>query len=197
MSRDAGSDSIGTPNGPLPTEDARSLAGVPDGFGRFWTPYRMAYIRGEGKPSDASDVGCPFCTAPGKDDQSGLIVYRGRTCFVLMNLFPYNSGHLLVCPYRHIPFYDDATEAETLEIAQLTQLAMKVLREVSHNDGFNIGINQGKVGGAGIADHLHQHILPRWSGDTNFLPIIAQTKTMSRTLDDMRSALAEGFARLS
>ena len=76
MSRDAGSDSIGTPNGPLPTEDARSLAGVPDGFGRFWTPYRMAYIRGEGKPSDASDVGCPFCTAPGKDDQTGLIVYR-------------------------------------------------------------------------------------------------------------------------
>ena len=102
MSRDAGPDAIGTTNGPLPTEDARSLAGVPDGFGRFWTPYRMAYIRGEGKPSDASDVGCPFCTAPGKDDQTGLIVHRGRTCFVLMNLFPYNSGHLLVCPYRHV-----------------------------------------------------------------------------------------------
>ena len=122
-----------------------------------------------------------------------LDVYKRQ----ILNLYPYNPGHLLVCPYRHIPFYDDATEAETLEIAQLTQLAMKVLREVSHNDGFNIGINQGKVGGAGIADHLHQHILPRWSGDTNFLPIIAQTKTMSRTLDDMRSALAEGFARLS
>ena len=97
---DAGAESNGATNTQLPTEDARELAGVPDGFGRFWTPYRMAYIRGEGKPADASDVGCPFCTAPGKDDQAGLIVYRGDACFVLMNLFPYNSGHLLVCPYR-------------------------------------------------------------------------------------------------
>jgi len=87
-------------------------------------------------------------------------------------------------------------EEETLEMARLTQRAMRVLREVSHNDGFNIGMNQGKVGGAGIADHLHQHILPRWSGDTNFLPIIAHTKTMSRTLDDMRQIIADGFARM-
>ena len=134
---------------------------------------------------------------PSAPDQFQRLWTPHRTAYVILNLYPYNPGHLLVCPYRHIPFYDDATEAETIEIAQLTQLAMKVLREVSHNDGFNIGINQGKVGGAGIADHLHQHILPRWSGDTNFLPIIAHTKTMSRTLDDMRVAIAEGFARLS
>ena len=107
---DAGAESNGATNTQLPTEDARSLAGVPDGFGRFWTPYRMAYIRGEGKPADASDVGCPFCTAPGKDDQTGLIVYRGNTCFVLMNLFPYNSGHLLVCPYRHVSDYTELTD---------------------------------------------------------------------------------------
>lgn len=119
MSRDAGSDVIGTSNGPLPTEDARELAGVPDGFGRFWTPYRMAYIRGEGKPADASDVGCPFCTAPGKDDQTGLIVYRGDTCFVLMNLFPYNSGHLLVCPYRHVSDYTELTDEERIELGNL------------------------------------------------------------------------------
>ena len=175
-------------------EDASRLVGVPDEFQRLWTPHRMAYIQAGPEPLREE---CPFCEAPKYPDAERLIVARGETAYVLLNLFPYNSGHLLVCPYRHIPFYDDATEAETLEIAQLTQLAMKVLREVSHNDGFNIGINQGKVGGAGIADHLHQHILPRWSGDTNFLPIIAQTKTMSRTLDDMRSALAEGFARLS
>ena len=176
-------------------QDSFELPGAPDQFQRMWTPHRTAYVSGGQK--DYTEKTCPFCTAPSRSDEESLIVHRGEHAFVILNLYPYNPGHLLVCPYRPIPFYDDATEAETMEIAQLTQLAMKVLREVSHNDGFNIGINQGKVGGAGIADHLHQHILPRWSGDTNFLPIIAQTKTMSRTLDDMRSAIAEGFARLS
>ncbi|OFJ76088.1 MULTISPECIES: HIT domain-containing protein [Rothia] len=176
-------------------QDSFELPSAPDQFQRLWTPHRTAYVSGGQK--DYTEKTCPFCTAPSRSDEESLIVHRGEHAFVILNLYPYNPGHLLVCPYRHIPFYDDATEAETMEIAQLTQLAMKVLREVSHNDGFNIGINQGKVGGAGIADHLHQHILPRWSGDTNFLPIIAQTKTMSRTLDDMRSAIAGGFARLS
>ena len=176
-------------------QDSFELPGAPDQFQRLWTPHRTAYVSGGQK--DYTEKTCPFCTAPSRSDEESLIVHRGKHAFVILNLYPYNPGHLLVCPYRHIPFYDDATEAETVEIAQLTQLAMKVLREVSHNDGFNIGINQGKVGGAGIADHLHQHILPRWSGDTNFLPIIAHTKTMSRTLDDMRVAIAEGFARLS
>ena len=176
-------------------QDSFELPGAPDQFQRLWTPHRTAYVSGGQK--DYTEKTCPFCTAPSRSDEESLIVHRGEHAFVILNLYPYNPGHLLVCPYRHIPFYDDATEAETIEIAQLTQLAMKVLREVSHNDGFNIGINQGKVGGAGIADHLHQHILPRWSGDTNFLPIIAHTKTMSRTLDDMRVAIAEGFARLS
>ena len=176
-------------------QDSFELPGAPDQFQRLWTPHRTAYVSGGQK--DYTEKTCPFGPAPGRSDEESLIVHRGEHAFVILNLYPYNPGHLLVCPYRHIPFYDDATEAETMEIAQLTQLAMKVLREVSHNDGFNIGINQGKVGGAGIADHLHQHILPRWSGDTNFLPIIAHTKTMSRTLDDMRVAIAEGFARLS
>ena len=176
-------------------QDSFELPSAPDQFQRLWTPHRTAYVSGGQK--DYTEKTCPFCTAPSRSDEESLIVHRGEHAFVILNLYPYNPGHLLVCPYRHIPFYDDATEAETMEIAQLTPLAMTVLREVSHNDGFNIGINQGKVGGAGIADHLHQHILPRWSGDTNFLPIIAHTKTMSRTLDDMRSAIAEGFARLS
>ena len=176
-------------------QDSFELPGAPDQFQRLWTPHRTAYVSGGQK--DYTEKTCPFCTAPSRSDEESLIVHRGEHAFVILNLYPYNPGHLLICPYRHIPFYDDATEAETIEIAQLTQLAMKVLREVSHNDGFNIGMNQGKVGGAGIADHLHQHILPRWSGDTNFLPIIAHTKTMSRTLDDMRVTIAEGFARLS
>ena len=195
MSRDAGSDSIDSPNGPLPTEDARSLAGVPDGFGRFWTPYRMAYIRGEGKPSDASDVGCPFCAAPGKDDESGLIVYRGRTCFVLMNLFPYNSGHLLVCPYRHVSDYTELTDEERVELGDLTATAMRVTRAVAAPSGFNLGMNQGEVAGAGIAAHLHQHVVPRWLGDANFLPIIAQTKAVPELLEDARARLAAAWPK--
>ena len=174
-------------------QDSFELPGAPDQFQRLWTPHRTAYVSGGQK--DYTEKTCPFCTAPSRSDEESLIVHRGEHAFVILNLYPYNPGHLLVCPYRHIPFYDDATEAETMEIAQLTQLAMKVLREVSHNDGFNIGINQGKVGGAGIADHLHQHILPRWSGDTNFLPIIAQTKAVPELLEDARARLAAAWPK--
>ena len=174
-------------------QDSFELPSAPDQFQRLWTPHRTAYVSGGQK--DYTEKTCPFCTAPSRSDEESLIVHRGEHAFVILNLYPYNPGHLLVCPYRHIPFYDDATEAETMEIAQLTQLAMKVLREVSHNDGFNIGINQGKVGGAGIADHLHQHILPRWSGDTNFLPIIAQTKAVPELLEDARARLAAAWPK--
>ena len=174
-------------------QDSFELPGAPDQFQRLWTPHRTAYVSGGQK--DYTEKTCPFCTAPSRSDEESLIVHRGEHAFVILNLYPYNPGHLLICPYRHIPFYDDATEAETMEIAQLTQLAMKVLREVSHNDGFNIGMNQGKVGGAGIADHLHQHILPRWSGDTNFLPIIAQTKAVPELLEDARTRLAAAWPK--
>mgnify|MGYP003090438113 FL=1 len=185
----------GTPHEPLPTEDARGLAGVPDGFSRFWTPYRMAYIHGEGKPADASDRTCPFCAAPGKADDKGLIVHRGATCFVLMNLFPYNSGHLLVCPYRHVSDYTELTDAERVELGELTATAMRVSREVAAPHGFNLGMNQGEVAGAGIAAHLHQHIVPRWAGDANFLPIIARTKAVPELLEDARARLAAAWPR--
>ena len=185
----------GTPHEPLPTEDARGLAGVPDGFSRFWTPYRMAYIHGEGKPADASDRTCPFCAAPGKADDEGLIVHRGTTCFVLMNLFPYNSGHLLVCPYRHVSDYTELTDAERVELGVLTATAMRVSREVAAPHGFNLGMNQGEVAGAGIAAHLHQHIVPRWAGDANFLPIIARTKAVPELLEDARARLAAAWPK--
>ncbi|MDO5750693.1 MAG: HIT domain-containing protein [Rothia sp. (in: high G+C Gram-positive bacteria)] len=178
----------------VPVTDDFELPAAPDSFGRLWTPHRTAYVSGGQK--DHTEETCPFCTAPTRSDEDSLIVYRGEHAFVVLNLYPYNPGHLLVCPYRHIPLYDEATPEETIEIAQLTQRAMRVLRAVARTDGFNIGMNQGKVGGAGIADHLHQHVLPRWSGDTNFLPIIAQTKTMSRTLDDMRREIARGFEEI-
>ena len=185
----------GTPHEPLPTEDARELAGVPDGFSRFWTPYRMAYIHGEGKPADASDRTCPFCAAPGKADDDGLIVYRGATCFVLMNLFPYNSGHLLVCPYRHVSDYTELSAPERIELGELTATAMRVTREVAAPHGFNLGMNQGEVAGAGIAAHLHQHIVPRWAGDANFLPIIARTKAVPELLEDARARLAAAWPK--
>ena len=174
------------------TTDDFELPGVPDAFQRLWTPHRRAYVKGGQK--DYSESTCPFCAGPGRSDEESLIVHRGEHAFVVLNLYPYNPGHLLVCPYRHIPNYDDATVEETAEIAEFTQKAMRVLRQVSRVDGFNIGMNQGKIGGAGIAAHLHQHVVPRWSGDTNFLPIIAGTKTVTQTLDEIRTLISEGWA---
>ncbi|MGO2809837.1 HIT family protein, partial [Glutamicibacter arilaitensis] len=155
--------------------DDFELAGVPDSFQRLWTPYRMAYIKG-GQDQVKDEASCPFCAGPGRTDEEALIVHRGKTCYVILNLFPYNPGHLLVCPYRHVPNYTDITVEETAEMAALAQQSMRVLRKVSNPAGFNLGMNQGEAGGAGIAAHLHQHIVPRWNGDGNFFPIIAQTK---------------------
>ncbi|MBD8043521.1 HIT domain-containing protein [Arthrobacter sp. Sa2BUA2] len=172
--------------------DSFELAGVPDAFQRLWTPHRLAYIKG-GQDQVSSEANCPFCAAPSHTDEEALIVHRGKHAFVILNLFPYNAGHLLVCPYRHVPDYTDIDVEETAEIAALTQTAMRVLRKVSAPAGFNLGMNQGAAGGAGIAAHLHQHIVPRWSGDGNFLPIIAQTKAITQTLDEVRRQVAEAW----
>ncbi|MET4637090.1 HIT domain-containing protein [Mycetocola sp. 2940] len=171
-------------------EAAAHLAGVPDEFQRLWTPHRLVYIQ-HGQQPDKDD--CPFCHAPQMNDEDALIVARGKHAYVLLNLFPYNSGHLLVCPYRHIPTYDQASAEEVAEIGALTQTAMTVVRSVSRNDGFNIGMNQGIVAGAGIAGHLHQHIVPRWAQDANFLPIIAKTKALPQLLGDVRAAIADAW----
>ena len=162
------------------------LPGVPDNFQRLWTPHRLVYIQnGQQPPANA----CPFCLAPAGSDEDGLIVFRGETCFVLLNLFPYNSGHLLVCTYRHIADYDETTEQEAAEMAALTKKAMEILRRVAQAQGFNIGMNQGVIAGAGIAEHLHQHIVPRWANDSNFFPIIAKTKAMPRLLGEIRAEI--------
>jgi ATP adenylyltransferase len=146
----------------------------------------LVYIQnGQQPPADE----CPFCLAPAGSDEDGLIVNRGKTCFVLLNLFPYNSGHLLVCTYRHVPDYDQTTPEEAAEMALLTKRAMEVLRTVAQAQGFNIGMNQGVQAGAGIAEHLHQHIVPRWANDSNFFPIIAKTKAMPRLLGEIRSEI--------
>lgn len=170
--------------------NSSNLAGVPDEFQRLWTPQRLVYIENGQQPHDDD---CPFCLAPGMSDEDALIVHRGKNAFVLLNLYPYNSGHLLVCPYRHIAMYDEATDEEVAEIGSLTQTAMRVLKDVSRNDGFNIGMNQGRIAGAGIAGHLHQHIVPRWALDSNFFPIIAKTKAITALLGDVRESIANAW----
>jgi len=154
-------------------ESSSAFAAVPDEFQRLWTPHRLVYIQ-HGQQPHADD--CPFCIGPRGNDEDALIVYRGKTSFVLLNLFPYNSGHLLVCPYRHISTYDQATAEEVAEIGLLTQQAMTVIKRISGAHGFNIGMNQGEVAGAGIASHLHQHVVPRWSNDSNFFRLSPKLK---------------------
>ena len=172
-------------------EPAADFAGDPDVFGRLWTPHRMAYIKGEGKPAHDDDGDeCPFCRAPSRSDEDGLIVARGDAAYAVLNLFPYNAGHLMAVPYRHVADYTDLTGPEVDEVADLTRVAMRVLRAVAGPHGFNIGMNQGSVAGAGIAAHLHQHVVPRWGGDTNFIPIVAQTRVLPQLLADTRALLA-------
>jgi ATP adenylyltransferase len=176
-------------------EDASSFAGDQDAFGRLWTPHRMVYIRGEGKPAhDEAGDDCPFCAAPKRSDEDALIVARGVTVYAVLNLYPYNSGHLMAVPYRHLADYPDLTTDETLELAEFTQRAMQVLREVMAPHGFNLGINQGPVAGAGIAAHLHQHVVPRWGGDTNFMPVVGQTRVLPELLSEARTQIAEAWA---
>jgi ATP adenylyltransferase len=160
-------------------------------FEHLWTPYRMAYIRGEGKPTGEHD--CPFCLIPKMSDEEGLVVARGGVVFAVLNLYPYNAGHLMVVPYRHVPDYTDLTDDEVAEFGAFTQTAMRVVRSVSGAHGFNVGMNQGHIAGAGIADHLHQHVVPRWGGDANFIAVIGQTKVIPQLLSETRALLADAW----
>lgn len=181
--------------GEVLVESPGQFAGDADPFQRLWTPHRMVYIDGADKPANTSAEQCPFCRIPTMTDESGLVVHRGEHAYVVLNLYPYNPGHLMVVPYRHVPGYPELGDAERDEIAALTQQAMRVLRGVSAPAGFNLGINQGSVGGAGIAAHLHQHVVPRWEGDANFMPIVAGTKPLPQLLGQTWGALTEGWER--
>jgi ATP adenylyltransferase len=175
--------------------DVSGAAGDPDAFDRIWTPHRMAYINGESKPvgdPDDPEV-CPFCVIPSKPDDEALIVARGSLVYAVLNLYPYNAGHLLVVPYRHLPDITDLSAEESAEFVLFTQQAVKTLRAASHPHGFNLGVNLGSVAGAGIAAHLHQHVVPRWGGDTNFMPVVGHTRVLPQLLHETRDLLASGW----
>ena len=167
--------------------------GVPDALLRLWTPHRMAYISGEAKPGDDE---CPFCRIPSMTDQDGLIVARGDRVFAVLNLYPYNAGHVLVVPYRHVADYTDLDEAETGELASMTKSVLLAVRATSGAQGFNVGLNLGSAAGAGIAPHLHQHVVPRWGGDSNFMPVIGHTKVLPQLLGETRELLVGSWRKL-
>ncbi len=168
--------------------------GEPDGHERLWTPHRMPYIGGENKPTGPlPEDGCPFCRVPTLGDAEGLVVARGERVFAVLNLYPYNSGHVLVCPYRHLSALDALSVAEVTELAVFTQVAIRALTAAYAPAGFNLGLNQGAVAGAGIAAHLHQHVVPRWRGDANFMPVIARTTVLPEMLADTRDRLAAAW----
>ncbi|WP_189078862.1 HIT family protein [Mangrovihabitans endophyticus] len=148
----------------------------------------MGYVAGTDKPA-----GCPFCRAPSLPAERNLVVARGDLVYAVLNLYPYNPGHLLICPYRHVADYTELDDAETVELAAFTRRAMRVIRHASRPHGFNIGMNQGGVAGAGVAEHLHQHVVPRWGGDANFMPVIGRTKVLPQVLGDTRELLEKSW----
>ena len=159
---------------------------------RLWSPWRMQYI--QRASSGVEPEGCLFCTvAAAGDDEASMILARGEHAFVLMNAFPYNPGHVLVCPYRHVSLYVDLTDEETAEFTALTKAAITALDRSSAPAGYNIGMNQGAVAGAGVKAHLHQHVVPRWGGDANFMPVVGRTKVLPQLLADTRLMLAKAW----
>ncbi|MFE5337053.1 HIT family protein, partial [Isoptericola sp. NPDC056573] len=156
-------------------------------------PHRLFYFGGLHTPADGGWSKSRFCGTPGGDDEAALVVARGAECYAVLNLYPYNSGHLMVLPYRHVSGYVDLTASETAELATMTQTAIRTLGAVYGPAGYNIGMNQGEVAGAGIAAHLHQHVVPRWLGDANFLPVVGQTKALPELLADTRARLAAAW----
>lgn len=155
----------------------------------LWAPWRMEYIRAP-KPDDE----CIFCDKPAAgDDRENLIVYRGKQAFVMMNLFPYNNGHILIAPYRHVDEFDDLDADVQLEMLNLVTRAMTIMRREMQAGGFNFGANIGAAAGAGIEEHVHLHLVPRWIGDTNFMPVVAGAKVQVQSLRETRDLLAAGF----
>ena len=161
------------------------MSGVADHWERIWSPYRKEY----NDQLQKGLTGCPFCAIPTLDDKEALILARGEHSYVVLNRYPYNPGHLLICTFRHVGEFLELNVNETSEITAFTKDCLKALRGVNSEVNFNIGVNQGPIAGAGIPEHFHQHIVPRWRGDSNFMPVIGGTKVLSQMLDETREIL--------
>ena len=158
---------------------------------RIWAPWRLPYVKDASKDSEAE---CIFCIKPAEDDdEANLIVHRGERCFVILNLFPYTNGHLMVAPYEHLAKLQELRAETTAEMMALAQRAMVVLDEKYDPHGYNVGINQGRVAGAGFEGHIHLHVVPRWAGDTNYMPVLADTRVMPQSLEQSYEALKGAF----
>ena len=166
--------------------------GLPDAWIRLWTPHRGQYLS-DVRSDGTVEQSCPFCSAPNATEEDSLVVFKGQLNYVVLNLYPYNAGHLLIAPFRHFADYTSITKDESVEMHELTRKAMSILRKASGAQGFNIGMNQGPVAGTSVADHLNQHIVPRWGGDTNFMPIIGRAKSIPQLLKDTQVLLAKAW----
>ncbi|MGH2954370.1 MAG: HIT family protein [Solirubrobacterales bacterium] len=159
---------------------------------RIWAPWRLAYVKDAAKDSEQE---CIFCAKPREeDDAANLIVHRGELCFVILNLFPYTNGHLMIAPYGHVGYLPDLEPESLAETMALAQQAMRVLDDSYAPHGYNLGFNQGRVAGAGIEHHVHLHVVPRWGGDTNFMPVLADTRVMPQSLVQTYETLKGRFA---
>jgi ATP adenylyltransferase len=158
---------------------------------RLWSPWRLSYVTGS-----KGDEGCVFCHAPRAAEAESLVLHAGTTCFVVLNLYPYNNGHLMVVPYRHVGTLAALNADELQELAVLTQRSEVALTEAYRPHGLNIGINLGKPAGAGVLDHVHVHVVPRWNGDTNFMTVVGEVRVLPEELGDTRTRLIPIFEKL-
>ncbi len=155
---------------------------------KIWAPWRIKYVSGRKSP------GCLFCNKhKAGNDRKNHVVYRGKKVFLIMNIYPYNNGHLMIAPYKHTGDIRKLTSGEFIEIMDILKKTIDALKKILKPQGFNVGFNIGKVSGAGVAGHVHMHVVPRWTGDTNFMPVIGNTKVVSQSLDSLYSELKKYF----
>ena len=167
--------------------------GTPDRLTRLWAPYRSSYIANVPSTSESPEKPDPFLEIPRMSDEDGLVIARGETVYAVLNLYPYNSGHLMVVPYRKVAELEELTDAETAELMAFAKHAVKTLKRVSKPEAINVGLNLGKASGGSVGDHLHLHVVPRWAGDANFMTVIGGTKVLPQLLRETRALLAEGW----
>jgi len=177
-----------------PREYVDSGVGDHDRLVRLWAPFRSAYI--SSIPGGKERKADPFLAAPEQSDEDALIIARGESVYALLNLYPYNAGHLMVVPYRKVADLEELTDDETAELMAFAKLAVRTLKRVSRPEAINVGLNLGKASGGSVGDHLHLHVVPRWAGDSNFMTVIDGTKVLPQLLRETRSLLAEGWAEI-